>query len=126
MLTSLIRALKIPAPIRFIDIWSFDQDSAGFFPPMHAIALLYPCEAVDPIRRERYKNKLLGGDGVPGLVFSRQRMQEVGNACGSIAVVAALCNSPALLPADSHFAKFRQATVGKSAEATADALANAE
>jgi ubiquitin carboxyl-terminal hydrolase L3 len=121
MLTAFVRELGIPPPARFVDIWSFDADALAFFPrPVLALCVLYPSEKVDVVRRHLYANKMLPDAGVAGLVYCRQNMSEHGNACGSIAVVHALCNNPQVL--EGPLREFRAANVRKSAEEAGRAL----
>lgn len=126
LLTAFVRALGVKPPAAFVDVWSFDAESAAMFPPMLAVCLLYPMDAVEEKRKG--KLKLMDAAGVPGLVYCRQKMDVHGNACGSIAAVHAVCNNLSKLSVDdsSPLRAFQRDNAGKAAELVAEALANAK
>ena len=79
MLTSFVRALGVEGPTRFIDIWSFDEETLAFYPkPILAICVLYPSDEVDSKRRETIpKENILKPDGSKCL-YIRQRLVCLG------------------------------------------------
>ena len=98
MLTSFIRALGVNSPARFVDIWSFDAENSGFFPqPIIAVCLLYPSDNVDSARVKDFKPEQYLKKESAKCTYIKQVPNDVGNACGTIAITHALCNNLDLL-----------------------------
>ncbi|ELT93347.1 hypothetical protein CAPTEDRAFT_181658 [Capitella teleta] len=105
-----VRALGMPSTFEFVDVWGLDFELLLMVPrPVTAVMLLYPltdkCES-QPLGSEA------PGDGV---YFMKQT---IGNACGTIALIHALCNNKEKLGFDpsKHLSKFLGDTEAMSPE----------
>ena len=127
MLTSFIRSLGVASPARFIDVWSFDEEMLFMFPqPILAVCVLYPGSKVDELRKSGLT--ILPPEPKGSQCFYiRQRGEDVGNACGTIAVIHSVANNldQLILEPESPFLKFCQQS-SLNAEQLADELNKAE
>ena len=129
MLTEFIRKLGVLSPTRFVDIWSFDDETIELFPqPMLAVCVLYPSDVVDRERAKEFEaqRRFYPSDGSKCL-YIKQRMEEHGNACGTIAVLHAICNNVSRIAfaPNSPLLTFAQQLKGLDSEAAADVLSKA-
>lgn len=125
MFTSFARSLGVQAPARFVDVWSFDEDTLACFPqPIVAVCVLYP-SGLDAKRRD--VSRVEHGDG-SNCLYIKQRLHEVGNACGTLALLHAIANNTTRLEfvASSALLEFATAHRGQDAERLADAVNRAQ
>ena len=133
VLTPYARKLGLPAPWGFADVWGLDEDLLAMVPqPCAAVCLLFPCR--DGLARGRRaelreKRRAAGSDSAPEReVFFVRQGDELGNACGTLALIHAVANAAhygalALTP-DSPLAKFKEETAALSPEDRGAALAD--
>lgn len=85
---------------QFVDVWGFESDLLQLLPrPICAVLLLYPLS-------DKSESEVLGQEEhESGLYFIKQT---VGNACGTIGIIHALCNNSNRLGFDSekHLSRF--------------------
>ncbi|KAH9254635.1 hypothetical protein BASA81_007392 [Batrachochytrium salamandrivorans] len=125
MFTSFARSLGVKSPARFVDVWSFDEETLGCFPqPIVAVCVLYP-SGLDAKRRD--VSQVDKGDG-SNCLYIKQRLHEVGNACGTLALMHAIGNNTSRLEFShsSPLLEFSAAHHGQNAEHLADAINRAQ
>jgi ubiquitin carboxyl-terminal hydrolase L3 len=72
MLTQFLRSLGVKSPCRFVDIWSFDEDTITMFPqPIIAVCVLYPPDEVEQKRKSELSYLPPNGQNC---FFVRQRL----------------------------------------------------
>lgn len=127
MFTKFVRDLGVEGTARFIDVWSFEEDTLSFFPqPILAVCVLYP-SGLDKSRTDVDGTKILPGDGSE-CFYIKQRLNEVGNACGTLALMHAVCNNVDKLEfnKNSPLLEFITANKQHNAEQIADAVNQAK
>jgi ubiquitin carboxyl-terminal hydrolase L3 len=108
-----LHATGVPAGIAVSDIYGTDPELLAMVPgPVHAVLLLFPISPQTEAARAEQAERDGGEARVPaGCVYLRQT---IGNACGTIAMLHAVANSPvraAVAPA-SFFDQFLKETDG--------------
>jgi ubiquitin carboxyl-terminal hydrolase L3 len=105
-----IQSLGVNEAWQFVDVWGLDRDLLALLPrPICAVLLLFPLSA-------KNDGEPLGPlDSESGLYFIKQT---IGNACGTIGIIHALCNNAETLGFDreKHLSKFFSDTRGLSPE----------
>ena len=108
----------------FHDIFGLDAELLAMVPqPAVAVLLLFPSDEMSAAKAAQLER--LRGEGYapePGLFFMRQF---VGNACGTIATIHALCNNSFLLDPASDLGAFLEANLALDADARGANLARA-
>lgn len=95
-----VQTLGISEQWQFVDVWGLDKDMLAMVPqPICAVLLLYP------ISDKSESNNLGTVDQSSELYFIKQT---IGNACGTIGIIHALCNNDEILGFDreKHLSKF--------------------
>ena len=113
--------------VQFEDVWGLDSELLQMIPrPCWALCLLYPCAKVNKARREvfaddsRYEVNPLD-------VFYLKQHDKAGNACGTIALIHSVANTPAATFSDeSVLGNFISENRGKASDILGDALCDAQ
>lgn len=89
-----VQTLGVNEQWQFIDVWGFESDLLQLLPrPICAVLLLYPLT-------DKSELEVLGQEErESGVYFIKQT---VGNACGTIGIIHALCNNSERLGFDSE------------------------
>jgi ubiquitin carboxyl-terminal hydrolase L3 len=95
-----VQSLGVSEQWQFVDVWGFEKELLDMIPrPICAVLLLFPIS-------EKSESCQFGNeDHASGLYFIKQT---IGNACGTIGIIHALCNNDEKLGFDreKHLSKF--------------------
>jgi len=124
LMNSYLHRLGVSKKTQFHEIYGVDDMLLGMVPqPVKAVLMLFPIsEASEKHRREEEEQIKKNGQRCSEKVFHVK--QSIGNACGTIGLVHAVCNnvdSLELAP-NGFFAKFIKETQGMDSEKAAEAL----
>eukprot|EP00899_Mesostigma_viride_P010425 jgi/Mesvir1/19384/Mv10421-RA.1 len=116
--------MGLPASCSFCDVYGLDDEMLSMVTsPVLAVLLLFPVtEKSEEARNEEAERIAKGGEQVsPNVYFVKQT---VGNACGTIALIHAVCNNSGHLALDESkfFAKFIAKTGALSPDERAKVL----
>jgi ubiquitin carboxyl-terminal hydrolase L3 len=122
VLTALGRSLGLKEEYAFCDVYSFEEDLLAFVPrPAQALLLVAPLtDSLKSLRDE--DDKAQAKTGAIDATKTLWAKQTVRNACGTMAVLHALLNSPSTLARDHAFAKFAAAFENQSPDARIKAI----
>lgn len=90
--TRLMHDIGVNPSLKFVDVWSLDQDGIQCLPrPVQALILVIPdCPAYE---EQRVKHRSSKSDGDEEVVWLKQT---INNACGLYAILHCACNIPNL------------------------------
>jgi len=89
--------MGMPKGFSWTDVWGFDDDLLGFVPqPVIACVLLFPsCKEIKDFKLKQAEEIEKKGQRLDNLFYITQHDQ-IGNACGTIALLHALANTSSL------------------------------
>jgi len=110
----------------FTDIFGLDEELLAMVPkPINAVLLLFPItEKYEKARLEEEKEISEKSQSVSSNVFFVK--QTIGNACGTIGLIHALCNNSDRIQIDGFFKEFLEKTKHMSKDERAEELEKSE
>ena len=112
MLNPFVHRLGLPDEWNFTDVFGLDDDLLMMVPqPCVALCLLYPSDGISAERRADQRKQAKDQPPPPTDLFYTMQPDGIGNACGTIACIHAVCNGVKDLN-DGALKAFMQSTAG--------------